>query len=319
MSTPTFAPPLTLSPAAAAEQQALAEQVAQAPWYEVYDFTNPQGLSQRYAFKRWEEAETTTKPGLIFIPGLAGSVRQSWPYLASLREQFAWVACLDVPSFGLNEHLPLTQATHALDGLHLWLNEVLPKHQSEGQGLVLGGISLGGLFSLFVLQRMPHLSWQGLIWLVPALASSTRAFSPLWVGKSLLSLALRQSHKYVTLPYGAEHITRNQALLANLHQMHASAVPNLKPKVNLGFLGSLLPLQLKAKRLVKHTAVPVFMASAGEDVITCTQSMHKAFGQLPANPLHQHVHLPQAYHDVLLEPELPELLASTQAWLAQLS
>jgi alpha-beta hydrolase superfamily lysophospholipase len=256
---------------------------------------------------------------LVFVPGLGGSIEFAQAFLAPLRPTFTAIMGVDLRQFGQNQSVKAFDLADTFVDLCAYIDtcllpylETLEKQTGGTPEVVLMGLSLGGLLATHLAHRYPALfSNVGL--LVPAFAPSLQSFPLQWVVPNLLKLAVGNKHQTIQLPYGLEAITRNQALLSS--QALKAHAPKVPLTLSLHFLSTIRHWQASGCNKAKQLPQPVWLCVAGQDKVTCSVTMQRVFKQLPSNQYHRLVRLPDAYHDVVIEPEASQLAEAFAKWV----
>jgi alpha-beta hydrolase superfamily lysophospholipase len=270
----------------------------------------------------WQRPKTETPlPAthklLLFIPGMGGSVDHAKPVLNPLITSVDAVISVDCRSFGRNKHVPLFDVAEIYADLQRFTQTVLPALLVENRlhptALIIGGISLGGLMATYLAKEYPQ-KFQKLVLFVPAFKPNMAVFPLRWVVPNLMKLAFTQNKKsvWVWLPYGVGAITRNPDYLNG-----TLPAPEVPLYLSLNFLKTVKDWQgNRLKKTLNQVQQPVFMCVAEKDKVSSTPEMKKRFTQqLPAHTHHRLLSLPDAFHDVLLEPEAPWIAEVLAHWL----
>ena len=291
------------------------------PWQETaFSFQSSVDSTQTVQGAIWLPTTTTTTPKtgriLVFIPGLGGSVTCATPVLNPLVQAVDAIISVDCRGFGRNKHLPLTDIAQIWADLTTFTTTVLPNLQTQYQltntTIHLAGISLGGLLATYLADAFPQ-TYQRLILLVPAYKPSMAVFPLSWVIPNLLKLAFTRNKQNLSvwLPYGVEAITRNPAYLNG-----TLLAPEVPLHLSMNFLKTIKDWQEKRlQQVIKRLTLPVFMCVAEQDKVSDTPAMKAYFNQLPTHSEHRLLSLPDAYHDVTLEPEAPWIAQALTDWL----
>ena len=255
---------------------------------------------------------------LFFIPGLGGSVDHAKPLLNPLISSIDTIISVDCRSFGRNKTVPLFDVAEIYADLQHFIEKILPPYLAqqaiEATEVILGGISLGGLMATYLAKDYPQ-PFQKVALFVPAFKPNMAVFPLRWVVPNLLKLAFTKDKKSVRvwLPYGVEAITRNPAYLNG-----TLPAPEVPLSLSLNFLKTIKDWQGKRlKNTLNSLKQSVFLCVAEQDKVSSTHEMKRLFfEELPPSKSHRLLSLPDAFHDVLLEPEAPWVAQALAHWLA---
>ena len=268
----------------------------------------------------WQRPQANLPPTgrlMVFIPGLGGSVDHATPVLNPLIASVDTIISIDCRSFGRNKHVPLFDVSEIYADLTLFVETILPTLVAEQTvvptEIVLAGISLGGLMVTYLANQYPK-QFHKVVLFVPAFKPNMAVFPLTWVIPNLLKLAFTKNKKsvWVWLPYGIDAITRNPNYLKGL-----LPAPEVPLYLSLNFLKTVKDWQgNRLKNTLSHLKQPVFMCVAEQDKVSSTPEMKRLFFEhLPPSKQHRLLSLPDAFHDVLLEPEAPWVAKTLANWL----
>ncbi|XVJ52021.1 MAG: alpha/beta hydrolase [Vampirovibrio sp.] len=252
---------------------------------------------------------------LVYVAGLGGSFRWAAPFWESMIQDghLDTVIGIDLPSFGVNQHLKVSTHHESIQ----YLTEVLhPTVLKQALGIqhskawFASGISLGALSALHVLPRVQE-DYTGILLMVPAFKGNTRTYSLPYIGQALWQSLTHPPETLLTLPYGIDTITQ----CPEAHRLHVEAHGSPRIAHPVGYMTSILPWQLKAKAALKKINRPVMMMTAGADFVVDTKIMHQRFKEFQPHLNHVLAHFPSLYHDVLLEPERHILNKPLSIWI----
>jgi len=243
---------------------------------------------------------------LIFVPGLGGSVKGALDFLTGLLPVYNPIVAMDLPGFGLNSHL-LPQSpkyyTHLLDAF--WQSEAIQEALAN-KPFAVAGISLGGSTATHWASQHPK-RFSQLILIAPAFKASRYSFPLTFVLRHVLKRAIQGRSATLTLPYDINSLTRNQTFLDG-QQQHFQPLT-----LPVDFMLAIDGFNTKARRLCRKLHTSTLMLVPGQDKVCCPKAMKQAFQSIPA-PNKQLKVYPDAYHDLLIEPELPTLIEDIQHW-----
>jgi alpha-beta hydrolase superfamily lysophospholipase len=271
---------------------------------------NDEALTAQY----WDNdtPEATGKGVLVFVPGLAGSMVMAHPFLEAVKPQFRAIVGQDLRSFGLNSHAPThNPADWHTDLTHLY-KTVLARYPNEP--VTLAGISLGGvvvstwLSGQLAKPAIDTAHWpHSLLLLVPAFLPHPKRFPLSYLLTQLARRAVGGVSTVLTLPYNASALSRNPEKAGDDWS---------RPKqVNVQLMLGIGQLSKKAAKVAPTLHVPTCVVIAGADSVCDPTAMAKFASQLPAGLPHTVLTYPEAYHDILLEPEMPTMATAFTDWL----
>jgi alpha-beta hydrolase superfamily lysophospholipase len=259
----------------------------------------------------------TTRRVMLFIPGLGGSVDHAKPVLDPLIASVDAIISVDCRSFGRNKGVPLYDVAEIYADLQLFIETVLPNFIAEQliqpTETIIAGISLGGLMATYLANKFQQ-QFEKVVLFVPAFKPNMAVFPLTWVVPNLLKLAFTKNKKAVSvwLPYGVDAITRNPDYLNG-----TLPAPEVPLYLSLNFLKTVKDWQGKRlKNTLNSLKQSVFLCVAEQDKVSSTPEMKRLFfEQLPPKKSHKLLSLPDAFHDVFLEPEAPWIAEALAHWL----
>jgi|GEM_PF-5288336 len=254
---------------------------------------------------------------VIYVAGLGGCYAWARPFWEECLQAnlIDTIIGLDLRLFGVNKDV---SAPNGVDDCISDLSYLShPEHIKKALGieqtkaLYWAGISLGALLSIHSIhENQSH--YNGLIMFVPAFQGNPKTYSLFYVMSAIIALATRDKVYMLDLPYGIDYVTQNKDVCAHHKQNHG----DVPMQQQVGFMLSIMKWQSKRKKALKQITLPSFMATAGQDKICDTRSMHKGFKQLPMHDNHMLAHFPTLYHDILLEPRRHEVREALSLWLS---
>ena len=283
----------------------------------VQEYQGTDGHLLRYGELRHSERPITGK-GLLFIPGLGGSVKGALGFLECLLPYFSPIYAPDLRSFGLNaphesdKNTPPLLHTRDLPlDLEAFHQQVLTPAQQAGEfdELALCGISLGGVMATLLASQHPE-RYSRLILLAPAYKPHPRSFNLRYVLHNILSLVFLGKKARTSLPYGPEALTRNTAVLEQM----ANDGP-LPLVLSPGFLLGVRDLANIALQETRRLTLPTLVVVPGQDIICDPRTMREAYANIPESTPKYCLEYPDFYHDVLFETGHPEIAEATLAWI----
>ncbi len=277
----------------------------------IKEYLSSDGSPLRYGLLTDPHRGIPAKQALLFVPGLGGSVKEALSFLEPLLEAFDPIYAPDLRGFGLNEKEPLPHPKGYLADLIAFQKTLnLARHES----LVLAGISLGGgIATQLAVEQPDHFSH--LILIAPAYKASSVSFPISYIVKQLLGCLLGGAGHRATLPYSTESLTRNPTVLND---------PQYKDKPPLTvpsrFLLQVSWANLMALQKTRQIAIPTLMLVPGKDIVCDPVFMRKGFDRIPERigdkvMIKTLKDYPELYHDVLMEPEAPQLAEEVLQWI----
>ncbi|MBX9686364.1 MAG: lysophospholipase [Candidatus Obscuribacterales bacterium] len=217
-----------------------------------------------------------------------------------------FVLAYDHCGFGNRRRRPFKSYKQWIDDLAAVLAFVSAKF--TGLPLYLMGNSMG---ALVVMATSQIVKVSGIVIFSPGFDGHPKAFTPAYKISSVLS-AIFAPQRPVSLPYGFELVSRDSSVREWLEKDEEKrvAVPG-------SMLFELLKLSQHVLANLKATAVPVLMITAGQDRIVNNELNGKLFARLNA-PSKKHVHLPEAWHDLMFDPQLDEVADEISLWHSEL-
>ncbi len=267
-------------------------------------------IELRFGVIKNKNSQTTTSKSLIFVPGLGGSVKGALDFLEGLLENYDSILAMDLPGFGLNTHINVCNPNFYVPLLNNFLKAKGPAEIIQSNTLGLAGISLGGSTATHWVTSHPEL-FEALILIAPAYKPSKQSFPLPYVLKNVGKYLLKGADASMTLPYDIRSLTRNQSFLNNPNNQQKHFEPLTLPTQ---YMLSLKGFNGKANQLAKDINTPTLILVPEQDVVCDPDAMKKAY-QAMANKYKQLKLYPQAYHDLLIEPELPEIINDVNNWL----
>lgn len=265
-----------------------------------------------------DDDEATATPEqetvLVFLCGLGGTTIGALPYLLGLRHEFHHVISHDLRGFGVNDqHSCLFDPAHVyrkdLDSFFTHL-----KRQYPTARITLAGISLGALLAtIAVVDRLVKHPIDSVLLLAPAFAPHPETFPPTMVMRMTGKFLASPNTAMMTMPYNLKQLTKNSLWLTH---PQVSQDPLTLP---LKYLLSVNRLTAHGRKQLAKLQIPTLLLVPEADRVCCPSTMQKAYLELPTNILKRLSMFPGVYHDLLLEPELPQIVEETLSWLYQVN
>ncbi|MBS1992458.1 MAG: alpha/beta fold hydrolase [Cyanobacteria bacterium SZAS LIN-2] len=170
------------------------------------------------------------------------------------------------------------------------------------------GNSMGALVAL---RSMSTTNPSGLVMFSPGFDGHPDTFTLSYKAKTLLT-ALIKPDSQVKLPYTTDQITREPMVRGWLNNDADSSLV-LPARTML----ELLKLTEETKNTGKKLPSPLFMFTAGQEKIVNNEVSETIFAKLVA-PRKQKHHFPEAWHDLMFDPVLDELVDMLAAWMLEI-
>ncbi|MBU6451415.1 MAG: alpha/beta hydrolase [Cyanobacteria bacterium REEB67] len=170
------------------------------------------------------------------------------------------------------------------------------------------GNSMGALVAL---KSMVNTTPSGLVMFSPGFDGHPATFPLSYKVKTLLT-ALLKPDTPITLPYSTDQITRDPIVRGWLNND-----VDARMTVPARMLLELLKLTEEAKNTGRKLPSPVLMFTAGQETIVNNQVSEAVFARLVA-PRKQKHHFPEAWHDLMFDPVLDELVDIMAAWMLEI-
>jgi len=170
------------------------------------------------------------------------------------------------------------------------------------------GNSMGALVAL---RSMGLTNPSGLVMFSPGFDGHPDTFTLAYKAKTLLT-ALLKPDTPVKLPYTTDQITREPMVRGWLNNDADSSL--ILPARTLL---ELLKLTEETKNTGKKLPSPVFMFTAGQEKIVNNVVSEAIFARMVA-PRKQKHHFPEAWHDLMFDPVLDELVDILAAWMLEI-
>lgn len=276
--------------------------------FTIDSFETADGTTLRYGKLTDPHRAEPAKRSMLFVPGLGGSVKGAISFLEALLPEFDPIYGPDLRGFGLNEHAPLPHPDiHLEDLLAFQHHTELIEHPAT----TLCGISLGGTISTKLAAKQRK-DFESLILVAPAFRSSNICFPPSFIARHALGRLLNGVEYRTVLPYCIKKLTRNPEVLANPVYM---AEPLELP---VDYLLKVSLFNMVAFRRVKEIAIPTMVIVPGSDVVCDPDGMRAGYHRIPGHVPKLLKDYPALYHDVLMEPEVPEIAQDVLDWIRTL-
>jgi len=170
------------------------------------------------------------------------------------------------------------------------------------------GNSMGALVAL---RSMGLTNPSGLVMFSPGFDGHPSTFSLAYKVKTLTT-ALLKPDTLVKLPYSTDQITRDPMVRGWLNNDVDSRLV-----LPARMLLELLKLTEETKNIGKKLPSPLFMFTAGQEKIVNNAVSEAVFARLVA-PRKQKHHFPDAWHDLMFDPVLDELVDILAAWMMEI-
>lgn len=251
---------------------------------------------------------------LLFVPGLGGGTRGAQRFLMPMTDAYDWVVGLDLRGFGQNASrqgspLPLPLKPHTqwqdLDAFLAHWFERFPNARVTVAGISLGAVMATRLARHWQTRQRPG-ALEALLLICPAFAAHSSRFSLGYTLRSLGQWLFRGPKAPITMPYDARALTRHPERLPDFDRPMAFPA---------GYMFGVKFFSETAFQQLRGLQVPTFIAIPGQDTVCDPKAMLAAYHRLPSHHPNRLAQFPQAYHDILAEPECDLLVKEFQQWV----
>jgi alpha-beta hydrolase superfamily lysophospholipase len=245
----------------------------------------------------------------LLVHGLGAHSAWFEAFARLLKIEGIFVVSYDLVGFG-------KKRKHNFFSYSQWLDDLLTTYDYlkslfiEKPIYILGN-SMGALVSLAALSRIqPAIMPNGIVLLSPGLNGNPKIFTFSYKAISITK-ALLNPESIIDLPYSVDLVVRD----ANIR----SWLDN-DPDRRFSIPGKMVLELLKLTKRVEDLSslpVPLLMMTAGNEFIVDNQKNIAYFNSLKA-PQKDLLHFEQAYHDLVLDPEVDEVAKSFVSWQSQI-
>lgn len=216
------------------------------------------------------------------------------------------VIAYDQRGFGSRRHIHLNSYKEWLADLVAVSKYVRSQYELP---FYLMGNSMG---ALVVMAANSMIKPDAVVIFSPGFDGHPDAFTTFYKLKTIAS-ALLFPGKELVLPYAFETVSRDPGVRIWLDK---------DPHKRLGVPGSmllqLLGLSQSTIANLKESSAPVLMVTAGIDKVVNNPTSEKLFRRLSA-PRKKHVHMSDAWHDLMFDPQIDEVADEVADWLQSIS
>jgi alpha-beta hydrolase superfamily lysophospholipase len=274
--------------------------------------------------RQWQPQEGQEAPGgkgtegsplVLMVHGLGGCTEWMGPMAAKLLEKQSLVFGLDIPRIGRNPS-QIGDFEDRRDLLREVAETVQYLSQEHDRPVYALGLSLGGLLVTHVAANPPK-ELAGIMVVSPAYKAASATFKPMIYVKALFKRALEKLHLLtpdpIAIPYAEDQtsVTRNPEKRKLIHET-PDRVNFLTPRACVELIKLTLMDTPKTSTKIQ---LPVVMFVAQKDVICDPQAMVNAYAKFPSQDKQLYL-LNEAMHDIVLDPEMPAMADTMNAWLA---
>lgn len=268
-------------------------------------FLDLAGRDATWRLRVWGDPERA-QASVLLVHGLGAQSAWFEAMARQLVLQGLLVYAYDQRGFGTRGGEAVLSYTDWIDDLAFLVKKLRESQSEQGRPFVLLGNSMGALVAMAALQG---LSVDGIVICSPGFEGNNEIFTIPYRIKSIIS-AIFAPDKDIKLPYRVDLVTRDLSVRAWLDNDHEKkmAVP-----------GRMLFELLKLSKLsnLKTVNVPVLMFTAGVERIVDNQVNKRIFAKLQA-PAKQHIHMAEAWHDLMFDPQVDEVAEQTVSWIRSL-
>ncbi len=256
------------------------------------------------------QAPESDTPPVLLIHGLGGSPE----WMSPLGQQLNLPNVYGVPMSGYDCQQPAGHFCTVPELIAPALNAVKQLTVQTGSPPVVIGLSLGGVVATLLAGQV---SMRGLCVISPGYRGDARSYGPSVYAKVAFGFArealFRRPAKAIRTPFKTEHITRNPIFQEKLN----SATTPFRGLSATAY-GTLLRAQCwDLPRSLQQITMPFVMCVAGQDAVCDIRAMKAVFDRVPT-PQKEWLFFKDSCHDLVLEPEMPQMAASLRSWILTL-
>ncbi len=261
--------------------------------------------AEKFRVRTWGNVDESSAVALL-VHGLGA--HSGWFEAAAkeLASRHFFVIAYDQKGFGSRSDKGLHSYRDWISDLVELVNSIKKKYATLP--FYLMGNSMGGLV---VMASSALVEPDGIVIFSPGFDGHPKTFSLPYKIRSVLS-ALLSPQKEVALPYGFEIVTRDKNVLTWLDNDTSKkvAVPGY-------MLFELLKLSKHVLANLKSVNVPILMITAGQEKVVNNEVNERLFKRLTA-PFKKHVHMTDAWHDLMFDPQVDEVADEIKNWIDEL-
>lgn len=261
--------------------------------------------NEKFKVRTWGNAEAASAVALL-VHGLGA--HSGWFEAAAkeLASRKFFVIAYDQKGFGSRSDKNLQSYKDWISDLVALVSSIKKTHSQLP--FYLMGNSMGGLV---VMASSAMVQPDGIVIFSPGFDGHPKTFSLQYKIRSIVS-ALLSPQKEVALPYGFEIVTRAKDVLNWLETDTCKkvAVPGY-------MLFELLKLSNYVLANLKSVHIPLLMITAGQEKVVNNQVNERLFKRLQA-PFKKHVHMEEAWHDLMFDPQIDEVADEIKKWIDEL-
>lgn len=259
------------------------------------------GHSDILKIRSWGDESSATAIALL-VHGLGAHSAWFEGMARLLAERGMLVFAYDQKGFGSRGNLPLHSYKDWVYDLSGAVKVLAEKHPDKP--FFLMGNSMG---ALVVMAASKLVKVDGIVIFSPGFEGFPGTFTLPYKIRALFS-ALWAPDREVILPYGFDIVTRDLAVRKWLE-----LDPDKKTAVPGRMLSELLKLSNSVVSSLSSVNVPVLMFTAGVEKIVNNKVNLRLYGRLRA-PSKEHVHLADAWHDLMFDPLIDEVANKSVEW-----
>lgn len=215
----------------------------------------------------------------------------------------------DLPGFGQSKY-----AKGTIDSYKIWIDvskEILQRfliHFEIKAPVFILGHSMGALIAVLLARTVKTHGW---IISVPSFEGHPKTWPLIDFVLPVLLKSLFKPKENIILPFGPELITKNKETQLKI-KTDPLRVTNVAAQVYM----HVYFLTLAAKHSIKLLQEPVLMLMAAKDMVCSTPAMEKYFNEIESNDKCKKVYT-NAFHDLFIEDELPQIVNDITEWIKQ--
>jgi acylglycerol lipase len=274
-------------------------------------------------FRRWDAApppsettglsattgSATPKAVFLLVHGL-GAHSARWDFLAQHLSAGGYASyALELRGFGGTPERPRGH----VDSFKVWDRDILALRETiardfPGKKVFLLGESMGGLIAYDLAARHPG-RFAGVVLISPAFKNGMKF--PLSVYVKLVLFLAFNPKLMIDLPFTSEMATRDPKYAAAMN-----ADPGELRVASLKLLASFLPVQARAGRLARKSAVPALFLIAGIDHLIDERASRKLFKKVAAADKSL-IEYPEMFHALSIDLGREKVFCDILDWTAK--
>ncbi len=220
-----------------------------------------------------------------------------------LKTKGIYTVAFDQLGFGTRQKEHLASYTEWLNDLKSVFAEIAK--QVSNKPLFLAGNSMGGIVAAACAK---DINPSGLVLFSPGFDGNPATFKLNFRIEGILK-AIFTPNAEISLPYSPELVSINQNARTFMQND-----PHRRFQVPAKMLLELLKLTQAVHKQSDNYKCPVLMFTAGKDYIVSNKINKQFFERLKTKDK-KHIHLPQAFHDLMFDPAIDEVTTEIAQWI----